>query len=1195
MKEFNNSEPSVLSSELLSEFCIALREEINAVRKNAASTAVPLVNGKRIAHLGSSYQYVFEIENVLNLPGDTPGDLYVPNYKPLEISVISIDGLTITLSVPIDLGLFVPTARLQSNLVHLMRKLIERIQDKDGQPNPSGDRILSGSSSGEPVEVDLPECNEDQIAAVESSLGRNSTFIWGPPGTGKTRTIGSIGQQFFYNNRSLLVVSHTNIAVDEALWRIADFLDDNVLEQGYIIRVGDTVDRRYENRKQLLLSTHVERQTGKLNALLAELKDEHKTAIREISRVSHLLDIYEWVIEAERDLYSMSADLEALKGQEGGLIQLEKNYAKMRKDTEKWNIAIKEAQLTKENIKSLNAINNKISEYETLDLETNKDLEKANADLKAAIALYKESSSKGWLLRQWRKLPSPDFQREVVDGIRKTVYDVNSKLIKIKAEYEKALSEKNTLMATINIFEEKYSTPPDNVIKKAEAHEFDKLRLKDTILDLNRKCLKNRADLESLFKNRLELLREWGLIEISGHTAENMLKRLEAGMKNAKNKIADFDIKELLLKKSKLEIEIREIETKINSIEEDLKRVEDIIISKAKIVATTLTRAYLRDSIQSRRFDTVILDEASMAPIPALWIAAGLADANVIVVGDFYQLPPIVQSDHKLALQWLGNDIFEISGLSDLRNSPLYFIKLRKQYRMHPSICEIPNSFFYDYLLESDRKTLNDCSLGNWYDFNWGYDKPVLLIDTNSLGAWVTSVPGGRRSSRLNFLSATLCIDVAKKLLLEDRQKLPDNDRHRILIVCPYRPHAQLLRILIDEENIVSDVSSGTAHSFQGSEADIVVFDLVNDEPHWRVAMFMQEYDHSTKRLLNVALTRARRRLIIIGDFQYIMQHSKKAFMGSELIPFLIENYPVVDAKEIISKGFLSRSAQIQSKIFGGDIEADEKRIVVKQDKFYSIIRNDFAKSKARIIIYSPFITQDKIGQLEPQIRSAIERGLLLYIVTKAHSDRKKSELYQYRMLEGTLEDWGAIVIHKRGMHEKLIFIDDEILWSGSLNPLSFRDTQEVMERRVSKRVVKDYANTICLNELVNEFENSRPLCPICNNEMIASEGRDEPFYWRCIEDGCYTRSIDQPPLEGGRIKCWNCGSDVEYGNWGNNPAWRCLENRRHHQRIARSHLRLPEMRNIIPKKILRKLDIHFGINSKTKSTGDKNKQGGLF
>ena len=75
-------------------------------------------------------------------------------------------------------------------------------------------------------------------------------------------------------------------------------------------------------------------------------------------------------------------------------------------------------------------------------------------------------------------------------------------------------------------------------------------------------------------------------------------------------------------------------------------------------------------------------------------------------------------------------------------------------------------------------------------------------------------------------------------------------------------------------------------------------------------------------------------------------------------------------------------------------------------------------------------------------------------------------------------------------MHEKLVFVDDDILWSGSLNPLSFSDTQEVMERRHSAEVVDDFSKTLRLNDLVGEYEGGAPACPICGCEMVASEGR---------------------------------------------------------------------------------------------------------
>ena len=74
------------------------------------------------------------------------------------------------------------------------------------------------------------------------------------------------------------------------------------------------------------------------------------------------------------------------------------------------------------------------------------------------------------------------------------------------------------------------------------------------------------------------------------------------------------------------------------------------------------------------------------------------------------------------------------------------------------------------------------------------------------------------------------------------------------------------------------------------------------------------------------------------------------------------------------------------------------------------------------------------------------------YVVTKTLGERTGGQAATAERIEGALADWGVKVLHKLRMHEKLVFIDDDILWSGSLNSLSFTDTQEVMERRVEPR-----------------------------------------------------------------------------------------------------------------------------------------------
>jgi len=190
------------------EFRTALREELEAARRASASGAIQLVNGRRIAQVGGAYQYLFLVESALNAPEDSPGDLYVPGAKPVETTIISVEGLAVTLSVPVDLGAFVPRAALQSDLKHLLRKLIERIEELADRENLAGDRLLGHAPpSGEPAAIEPSALNVEQRAAVASSVGRDTTFIWGPPGTGKTRTIGQIGFELIRRARSLLLVS----------------------------------------------------------------------------------------------------------------------------------------------------------------------------------------------------------------------------------------------------------------------------------------------------------------------------------------------------------------------------------------------------------------------------------------------------------------------------------------------------------------------------------------------------------------------------------------------------------------------------------------------------------------------------------------------------------------------------------------------------------------------------------------------------------------------------------------------------------------------------------------------------------------------------------------------------------------------------------------------------------------------------
>ncbi|HEY6797831.1 MAG TPA: AAA domain-containing protein, partial [Kineosporiaceae bacterium] len=681
-----------------------------------------------------------------------------------------------------------------------------------------------------------------------------------------------------------------------------------------------------------------------------------------------------------------------------------------------------------------------------------------------------------------------------------------------------------------------------------------------------------REELERDLSERISLLRQWKLTTARAAKAEEALRAVSAAADVAMTVTSGQTAQALRARCDDLNATIAGLEAEIEELEQALSQVEDQVIADALVIGTTLTRSYLRDSLWARRFDTVVLDEASMAPIPALWAVASRADRAAVAVGDWKQLPPIALSNHELAERWLGRDIFEAAGAKDPATLP-HRIDLLRQYRMHPQISAIVNRLVYGGRLIDDPATTQQTPDPEWFNHGWWRgDAPVQVIDTGPADAWVTSVVRGSHPSRLNFLSAAVCLDLARAMLRPERLPLPPGDPPRMLLISPYRPHARLTELLIRDDHLVGEAVAGTAHAFQGSEADVVILDLVNDEPHWKVGMFNPKRDETTRRLLTVALTRARCRLIVVGDIDYIRKQSARAFLGSQFIPALLENAERVNALDIVPAHLSARVAAARSTGVGGLVEANHERLIVTQDRFFPLLVSDLNTARQRVVIYSPFITTNRLTELHPPLTATIDRGVPVFVVTKPLQDRSARDRSTYQDLQRHLEDWGVTVVPKRNMHEKLVFIDHDILWTGSLNPLSYSNTQEVMERRRSRAVADDYAKTLRLDDLLAGHQEKESSCPICGQPIVAAEGPGDPFYWRCLTDHCHTRNIGQPPLTDGVITCRTCNAPLVFGSWGDKDVWRCTQNTRHRQQIARSHLKLPKMRALIPAQELKRL-----------------------
>lgn len=944
------SETAQLSG-VRAEFRDALRAEIDAARASGVNS-IRVVDGRRLARIAGHYQYLFRVDALFSRAPtpDSPGELVVPGRaNPARINIVSVDGLNITPSSAEDLGQFVGQASLRSDIAFLMERLIDRLEELEGEPNPDGERILRiPDDTGTPAELAASkatgELDEDQLRAVASAVGRSTTFVWGPPGTGKTRLIGVLGAYLVESDRSLLMVSHTNVAVDQAILSIAEQLaDPDVLKSGAVIRIGDPHDQRLAESPELLLETHVERRSEELIARRGTLEDDLERARADATTFQHQIDLAEWVPEARQDLVDMReqtdevlkmeedrpeskqevdllretlpdlyqarlAAVECLKfSREEATFSTEIEELANRVEGARSRRAPLEAGLDDqiellERSEKFHSLGQKAERFPTRDVQrvlvkkTEEELRRGERNVSEtaqaigdAERVLNEVLSIGSLQRVWRRLPTAQaaadnvtkrreelaiaerikttadserikasslldeivvlhkelselstapevvHQRRVVEDLRQETANLRKERRAADARLEKVRPRQARCRAQIDAFGQKYGESAESLRDRTEVQLDRYTRLSLAIARLDRDSKQKRRTLDGAVRPRALALLHWGLISTTAQPVELLVAAMSAAHAEASERVKNWDLTEIRGRLAVLGRLILQIEAEIRSIDEALEQVEEQIISAAKVVATTLTRSYLRDSIRQRRFETVVLDEASMAPIPALWVAASLAEESIVVVGDFKQLPPIVISNDEMAQRWLGRDVFEVTGIvraCEERVEIPCLVQLRSQYRMESAISAIPNELMYDGSLRDVDVASRSEDLQAWYRMTWGNDAPVLLVDTESANAWVTSVTRGRTTSRLNFFSAAICVNIAEQLLADDRPKLAAGERPRILIVSPYRAHAHLLDILIHDQGIDDEVVAGTAHSFQGSEAGVVILDLVNDEPH---------------------------------------------------------------------------------------------------------------------------------------------------------------------------------------------------------------------------------------------------------------------------------------------------------------------------------------------------------------------------
>lgn len=273
------------------------------------------------------------------------------------------------------------------------------------------------------------------------------------------------------------------------------------------------------------------------------------------------------------------------------------------------------------------------------------------------------------------------------------------------------------------------------------------------------------------------------------------------------------------------------------SLEKEAREIsnfaEQSLIAKADVIACTLIGASDR-RLKEIEFKTVVIDEAAQSLEPATWIPI-LKAQKVVLAGDPWQLPPTVKS---MQAAKAGLEITLIEKAIKRSDNALL---LNEQYRMNNEIMAFSNRYFYGDQLTSNAANANHRLAQE--------ELPVEFIDTAGCG--YEEIQSSSGESRSNAEEASLLCRHYSALL----NQYPDLTD--VGIISPYRAQVDLL-----EEMLLGDgrVTIQTVDGFQGQEREVIYISLVRSNGEGQLG-FLTDY-----RRMNVAMTRAKKKLVVIGD-----------------------------------------------------------------------------------------------------------------------------------------------------------------------------------------------------------------------------------------------------------------------------------------------------------------------------------------
>ena len=978
------------------KFTEALDIEIGVIKQRAYELGIDITNGVLKDHVAGEYIYSFRIEDTLSIKEDTPIELVVGESS-YNGNVISLVEKEIRISISDNLGEKIKNALIKTDNSFLLKRLKERLTEsseiKDSDIfNISLAKKTLGLDKSE-IKIDKkikekpPTLNDNQFDALKVISGSEILYLWGPPGTGKTFTLAEVIYHFYKNDKKILLVSNTNMAVDILLKSLCDQLiniKDEKFKNGSVLRIGKIINEEVEKKYKEYVDINevVKRHTQPLQIKINELN------------------------KSQDELHIKKRPLD-------------------------------------ENIGTYNKFT-----------KTNEDIENYEFQLKSLEVLIVETESKLKNNEQELAILKKDLPDAKPEG---TVLNTLSAWMQGRKSKEAIERHISSLMLDQNNLKPLLKKYPEDI---------------KSITKLHTTLLKDKPKLESI--------------------------------------VNDFNITSIKSKREKINKELLKLSDEVKKIQKEIEEKQNELLAKCRITATTATRTFLNPK-SFKTYDLVVIDEASMLPLPAVFYVSGLSVEKVVVTGDFKQLPPIVVSanskkindkQRELISNWMSLDVFEKSGIANsVENNkpPLNLVQLKVQYRMDAKICELINKRFYYGSLsthENAGKTKD-----HYPEF---FSNPLILVDTQEFMPFCSVKP--RNNSKYNLLHAIAIRNFIKSLVSSNFITSPQD----LGVITPYGAQAKIINKILDAEDL-ENIECGTVHKFQGNEKDIIIFDTV--ETHGLPYIGRMWNDVKT---MNVALSRARGFLIVLANMKYLEEKLDTTSLMKHILVDIAEQGKIVKLSELVEASPETLSGDIvdykASSIDQYDIK---KHTFLNQDDFFKKLNSDLLSASKWIIIYSAFITENRISWWADIIRHKTQEGVVVKCVIRPPSIKNNAQSYKaYKKLI----ELGAIVDLVSEIHQKYIWIDDEIFYIGSLNALSSNGAQETMLRHVDGKTAVAAAEheihrkgkTIGLDAIKFLSQKENPNCPECGSPDISFHSRTRKkiswgygAYYKCQEPSC--------------------------------------------------------------------------------------------